>query len=306
MTGLTNSTTYTFTVTAANADGTGPGSTPSNPVVFSTGPSVPGAPAAVSALAGNAMATVSITPGYNGDDPITGYTVTSSPGGKKVKGTKNTIIVTGLANGTEYTFMVTATNKMGTGQATASNPVTPATDPGAPTKVTALNGAASSNQATISFNAPAANGSAITGYTVTSKPGAITVTGGGSPIVVTGLTNGVAYTFTVEATNSIGTGKPSAPSNSVMPYTLPGAPSNVTAKAGKADATVSFKAPATNGSAITSYTVTSSGGQTALGPHSPITVKGLTSGTSYTFTVTATNKAGPGPASGDSNSVTAQ
>jgi hypothetical protein len=78
----------------------------------------------------------------------------------------------------------------------------------------------------------------------------------------------------------------------------------VRAKADKAEAKVSFKAPASNGgSHITSYTVTSSAGQTASGPASPITVKGLTNGTPYTFTVTATNKIGTGPPSSASNSV---
>jgi hypothetical protein len=77
------------------------------------------------------------------------------------------------------------------------------------------------------------------------------------------------------------------------------------AKADKAEAKVSFKAPASNGgSNITLYTVTSNAGQKASGPHSPITVKGLTGGKAYTFTVTATNKLGTGPASNASSPVT--
>jgi hypothetical protein len=68
---------------------------------------------------------------------------------------------------------------------------------------------------------------------------------------------------------------------------------------------VSFTAPTdTGGAAITGYTVTSSpGGITATGSSSPITVTGLTNGTAYTFTVTATNSAGTGTASSASSSV---
>ena len=97
----------------------------------------------------------------------------------------------------------------------------PQTPPGAPTGVTAVPG---NGQATVIFTAPASNGgSPITSYTVTSSPGNISVSGGSSPITVTGLTNGTGYTFTVTATNTVGTGPASDPSNSVTPtitYTL--------------------------------------------------------------------------------------
>ena len=88
-------------------------------------------------------------------------------------------------------------------------------------------------------------------------------TGAGSPLTVTGLTNGTSYTFTVTATNGVGTGPASGASNSVVPatVTVPGAPTGVSAVAGDAQATVSFSAPVSNGgSPITSYTVTSSPG----------------------------------------------
>ena len=97
--------------------------------------------------------------------------------------------------------------------------------PDAPTGVTA---AAGIGQAAISFTTPA--GPPVSSYTVTSNPGGITATGAGSPIIVEGLTNGTDYTFTVTATNTIGTGPPSAPSNSVTPYTVP--PSYIAALAG--------------------------------------------------------------------------
>jgi hypothetical protein len=89
--------------------------------------------------------------------------------------------------------------------------------PGAPTIGTAfpLNAAASVN-----FMPPASNGGAvISTYTATSSPGGITGTSASSPIRVSGLTNGVAYTFTVTATNGVGTGAASAASNSVTPDT---------------------------------------------------------------------------------------
>jgi len=77
--------------------------------------------------------------------------------------------------------------------------------PAAPA-ITAI--ATSSGQATLSFTPPPANGSApLSGYTVTAKPGNIPATGSGSPITVSGLTNGVLYTFYLAAVNSSGTGK---------------------------------------------------------------------------------------------------
>jgi hypothetical protein len=111
---------------------------------------------------------------------------------------------------------VTATNSAGSASATSAATATVAgTVPGAPTIGTATAGNA---QASVAFTAPAVTGGpSITSYTATSSPGGITGSSASSPITVSGLTNGTAYTFTVTATNSIGTGAASAASNSVTP-----------------------------------------------------------------------------------------
>jgi hypothetical protein len=87
--------------------------------------------------------------------------------------------------------------------------------PSAPVGATAVAG---DSQATVTFQAPASNGGTeVTSYTVTSSPGGLTATGSNSPIVVAGLSNGTAYTFTVTAANAAGSGASSSPSNPVTP-----------------------------------------------------------------------------------------
>ncbi len=193
------------------------------PAVTFTIATVPGAPTNVLATPGDTQAFVSFSqPASDGGSQITGYTVTSNPPGgvdSNAGSTLTTHIVTGLTNGTAYTFTVTATNAVGTGPPSSpSNSVTPAKVPGAPTGVAATTGNA---QATIIFAPPASDGgSPITGYTVTSNPPGGVDGNAGSTLtthIVTGLTNGAAYTFTVTATNAVGTGAVSNPSNSVTP-----------------------------------------------------------------------------------------
>ncbi len=299
----TSARTATIRVTATGATGSPVDVTVTQTPAPAT---APGVPTVGTATAGNAQATVSFTPpASNGGSPITGYTVTSNPGGKTATNIASPITIVGLINGTPYTFTVIATNVVGSSAPSASsNSVIPCTVPGAPTIGAAIAGNA---QATVSFTPPASNGgSPITGYTVTSNPGGKTATGSASPITITGLTNGTAYTFIVTAANAGGSSAPSASSNSVIPFTVPGAPTIGTATAGNAQATVSFTPPASNGgSPITGYTVTSNpGGKTATGIASPMTITGLINGTPYTFVVTATNAGGSSAPSALSNSVT--
>ncbi len=315
VTGLTNGTAYTFTVAATNSVGTGIASNPSNSVTPAT---VAGAPTIGTATAGNASATVNWTaPSDNGGGTITGYVITPYIGATAQTpvnvGNVTTYNVTGLANGTAYTFTVAATNSAGTGSASsASNSVTPVTVPGAPTIGAATAGNAS---ATVNWTAPSDNGGApVSGYVITPYIGGTAQTpvnvGTITADTVTGLTNGTAYTFTVAATNTAGTGSASSASNSVTPVTIPSAPTIGTATAGKGTATVKWTVPSSNGgSAITGYVVTPYIGATAktpvhVGNVTSDAVTGLANGTAYTFTVAATNAAGTGSASSHSKSVT--
>jgi hypothetical protein len=89
------------------------------------------------------------------------------------------------------------------------------TEPDAPTDIIAVAG---DGLAIISFTVPENDGgSPITSYTVTSNPPGFTITGSSSPLTITGLTNGVSYTFTVIATNAIGNSISSTPSGSITP-----------------------------------------------------------------------------------------
>ena len=88
----------------------------------------------------------------------------------------------------------------------------------APTIGTATAG---DTQVSVTFTAPAnVGGGAISGYIVVSTPSSITGTGASSPITVSGLSNGTAYTFKVFATNAYGPSALSAASNSVTPFVL--------------------------------------------------------------------------------------
>ncbi|MNI13877.1 Endo-1,4-beta-xylanase A precursor [compost metagenome] len=110
---------------------------------------------------------------------------------------------------------------------------------------------------------------------------------------VQNLINGTIYYFVVKAGNAGGFGAASNEA-SATPSTIPGEPANVMAVAGDGQAVVTFTAPIDNGgSPIKGYEVTASPGNVVvIGGASPITLTGLTNGTSYTFTVKAINEAG--------------
>ena len=180
-----------------------------------------------------------------------------------------------------------------------------------PAKPTTVKGTAGKGSVTVSWTAGANNGSAITMFTATSAPLGKTcqTTVLTSPSCkITGLTLGSTYTFTVTATNAVGTSAASVASAGVVPLalTVPGQPTGVTGVGLDSSAVVSWLAPADDGgSAITAYKVTSTSGGKTCSTTGALTCKvtGLANHTSYKFTVTATNAKGTGAASVASSGV---
>ncbi|MCQ4165527.1 fibronectin type III domain-containing protein [Tahibacter harae] len=180
-----------------------------------------------------------------------------------------------------------------------TNFVTPYTPPGTPTHISVMPG---DRRVTLSFNPPFSDGGRpITGYTATC--GAQSGNAPVPPVVVTGLTNGIAVTCQLYASNDRGNGTPSPP-YLVTPAAVPGAPTITDVAAGNASVTVAFDTPASNGgAAITGYTANCGAGS-RTGPASPLTVEGLPNGQAVQCSVYASNASGNGPASAPSAAVT--
>jgi plastocyanin len=157
---------------------------------------------------------------------------------------------------------------------------TPGSVPRSPTSVTA---AAGDGQASVSWAAPASDGgSPISSYTVSAAPGGETATVAGDVLTttVTSLTNGTPYTFTVTATNDVGTGPASDPSDPVTPQA--GAP---------APQTTEETIPSGGGTATTDPSNT---GPTPSDPvTTSVTVPATASGGSVTIAETAVSETPP-------------
>lgn len=320
-TGLAPATTYYYVVTAVNSAGESAASAPVSAGTASAQPlpSVPAAPGGVIASGGTNQVTLS----WNTVSSATSYNVyyattsgVTTATGTRIPNATSPAVLTGLAEGTTYYYIVTAVNSTGESAASvqvAATTLTTTPTPAAPAAPSGVSAAGGTNQATITW--PAVTGassynvywSTATGVTKTTGTKVAGVT---SPYIKTALTAGTTYYFVVTAVNSIGESAASAQvaaTTAAAPPAVPAAPAGVTASGGTNQVSITW--PAVSGA--TSYNIywSTSTGVTTAGTKisavtSPYAQTGLAAGTTYYFIVTAVNSAGESAASAQISATT--
>jgi titin len=258
-------------------------------------PPGPDAPTGFIAAPGNSQVTLNWTaPQNTGGSPITAYSVSGTPGGSCTTNGATNCVVTGLTNGTAYTFALVASNAGGASQPVSSNTVTPEA---------ALN--------PLVFSVSPSTGSQSGGTPVTITGSNLT---GASQVL---FDQTPATSVTVNSANQITAVSPAHEGGAVditvvtpagqdaleLSYTYdapPATPGTPIPAAGDRQVNVSWPQVLTGGGDPVSYTVTASpGGQTCsvpfpgqAYPYASCVVTGLTNGTAYTFRVQATNALG--------------
>jgi hypothetical protein len=275
-----------------------PPAAPPKPVVGKPGP-----PRSVTASAGNASARVAWGPANPNGAPILRYVIEGGPKPVTVSAKQRSLEITGLVNGQTYRFSVHAVNAKGAGAKRNSNPIVPTSDvPDPPTAVTAKE----NPNGTVTLTWPAANGQGrkIVRYAVTAigvgkteeigaAPGPTLTTEAGA------LEYGTQYAFTVVSINDKGASSVASPvSNSVVPFTKPGAVKNLAAATvadQKGAIRATWRAADENGRPITRYVV-SAGGRDQPVTGTAVALTGFGDGEDVTVSVKAVNLAGEGAA----------
>ncbi len=321
--GLTNGTAYTFTVAALNAAGTGPASA---------------ATAAVTSTVGLPAANVDSTAaGASGAGNQPGDSVTFATGGSATGTAGYAADVSDFATVADgsMTFLpamlATATATGTTGAGTTSGPVNKG-------DTLAVWNSGSSTSPVYSYldlttqSEHPDDGQAYLGFSITNVGGTISACDGSQcdgnttatdelygPIATGTAGSQTGWSLASQASYSLSIGTVGGQLGNATyllavtdpaPLTAPGAPTGVSATAGKSSATVTWSTPPSDGGTpITGYVVTPYTGSTAgtpvtVGDVTSAAVDGLANGTRYTFTVRAVNAAGTGAASAASNAVT--
>lgn len=326
--GLTNGTSYYFTVKEINSAATSVASNElsTNSITIPAAPTVASpTPAASSVqLSWTASATT-------GGSPILGYNVYigTSAGGEGATPSNGSALIgttsytaSSLSSNTTYYFRVRTVNAAG--PSPWSTEVSAKT-PGVPAAPTLSSATAGNTSVTLAWTAPSVNGGlTISGYNVymgtTSGGESPTPLNGGTPLssstltyTATSLTNGTAYFFKVAAVNLAGQ-SPLSSEKSATPGAVPGSPVITTATAGNTSVQLTWTVPIAGGTATSGYYIyrgTSAGGESATALNSSAvttttySATGLTNGTTYYFVVKAKNSIGLSLASNEVSALPA-
>ncbi len=316
---LTNSTTTTFTdsgltigrvyyymVSAENSFGEGSRSIEISVTVAD----VPGMVTGFMAVAGNASATLNWTaPSHTGGTPVTGYLIYRGTESGDLTFLWNTASTsfkdTDLTNGQTYYYTVRVSNGNGAGQPSGEVSATPLTTPYAPTDLLISR---ADQAAILTWVAPNVDGgSSILYYRVyrgTTLGNEIFISNSTiTSFMDNGLTNGRTYYYRVSAVTGAGEGTRSS-SVSVVPATVPEAPSQVTAAGASTKVTLSWNTPSSGGAAILHYyvywSVSANGTSTRIDTLTNSTTfvhTALTNGVTYYYSISAVTAIGEGPRS---------
>ena len=298
ITGLTNNQTYQVTVRGLNAVG---GGTPSSPAIELIPLPVPGAPFITGLIPGNASASVEFTAGDAFGTTITTYEYSTDDGStwtaRSPSATTSPIEIIGLTNGQSYQVRIRAVNSSGSGTSSNAFTAEPVSEATAPTVTSISSG---DKQMSIFFTAGAEWGSPATNYDysldngenwVSMSPAQTT-----SPLIITGLTNGTAYTVIIRTRRGGQVDDVTSSPTVVIPATFPDAPS-ISVVSGNLSAIITITDGSNNGRSITNYQYSIDNGSTwtirsPASDVSPLTLTGLAFDQTYQIKLKSYNQMG--------------
>ena len=306
VTGLVNGTPYQIKLRAVNAQGDGLATSPALTVTPFTTASPP---FIYYSIVSDTSCNIYFAQSSNGGSAITQYNYyihdfsnNTDFSNNSYPVTTSPITITGLTMFHTYSLYLKAVNAAGLSGASNTNIFIPGQiGPSAPTNLSAT---VSSGAAAISFTAPLCNGNGpLTTYYyyVDDSINDISYNANTllSPITIPNLTNGTTYTIKLQAENNVPALGALSTSIPVIPMTIPSAPTSLSAISHDSALDISFNQSIIpySGSAISNYNYSIDGGA-SFSPFSPaqtsspVTITGLTNGTTYHVVLQAVNAAG--------------